>query len=150
MKYLYQRCPESSHKEMEGPKLKHWPMSWRLKPQPAIHSSDIHPVEQRSVLECFSVSLMHELMRITAISSIRDRPVHLAEVEPCGWTFTNLHFPCVHRASPSLTHCLLCSIVEAKVQVNFRQTVSRPVCLSVRRPFGIRDQFFFLLEISFR
>jgi hypothetical protein len=37
-----------------------------------------------------------------------------------------------------------------EVEVNLRPTVSRPVCLCVRRPFGTRDQFFFLLEISFR
>jgi hypothetical protein len=36
------------------------------------------------------------------------------------------------------------------VEVNLRPTVSRPVCLGVRRPSGTRDQFFFLLEISFR
>jgi hypothetical protein len=34
--------------------------------------------------------------------------------------------------------------------VNLRPTVSRPVCYGVRRPSGTRDQFFFLLEISFR
>jgi hypothetical protein len=38
----------------------------------------------------------------------------------------------------------------AKVKVTLRQTVSRPVRLGVRRPSGIRDQFFFLLEILFR
>jgi hypothetical protein len=37
-----------------------------------------------------------------------------------------------------------------KVEVNLRPTVSRPVCLGVRRPSGTYDQFFFLLEISFR
>jgi hypothetical protein len=34
--------------------------------------------------------------------------------------------------------------------VNLRPTVSRPVCLGVRRPSGTHDQFFFLFEISFR
>jgi hypothetical protein len=38
----------------------------------------------------------------------------------------------------------------SSVEVNLRLTVSRPVCLGVRRPVGTRDQFFFLLEISFR
>jgi hypothetical protein len=37
-----------------------------------------------------------------------------------------------------------------EVEVNLRPTVSRPVCPGVRRPSGTRDQFFFLLEISFR
>jgi hypothetical protein len=37
-----------------------------------------------------------------------------------------------------------------EVEVNLRPTVSRPVCLGVRRPSGTRDQFFFHLEISFR
>jgi hypothetical protein len=37
-----------------------------------------------------------------------------------------------------------------KVKVTLRPTVSRPVCLDVRRPSGTRDQFFFLLEIFFR
>jgi hypothetical protein len=37
-----------------------------------------------------------------------------------------------------------------EVEVNLQPTVSRPVCLGVRHPSGIRDQFFFLLEISFR
>jgi hypothetical protein len=39
---------------------------------------------------------------------------------------------------------------EVEVEVNLRPTVSRPVCPGVRRIFGTRDQFFFLLEISFR
>jgi hypothetical protein len=34
--------------------------------------------------------------------------------------------------------------------VNLRPTVSRPVCPDVRRPSGTCDQFYFLLEISFR
>jgi hypothetical protein len=40
--------------------------------------------------------------------------------------------------------------VEVEVEVNLRSTVIWPVCLGVRRPFGTRDQFFFLLEISLR
>jgi hypothetical protein len=40
--------------------------------------------------------------------------------------------------------------VEVDVAVNLRPTVSRPVCLYVRHSSGTRDQFFFLLEISFR
>jgi hypothetical protein len=39
---------------------------------------------------------------------------------------------------------------EVKVEVNLRPTVSRPVCLGVRRPPGTFDQFFFLLEFPFR
>jgi hypothetical protein len=37
-----------------------------------------------------------------------------------------------------------------EVEVNLRPTVSRPVCLGVRRPSWTCDQFFFLLEISIR
>jgi hypothetical protein len=40
--------------------------------------------------------------------------------------------------------------VEVEVEVNLRPTVSQPVCLGVRRPSRTRDQFYFLLEISFR
>jgi hypothetical protein len=40
--------------------------------------------------------------------------------------------------------------VDVEVKVNLRPTVSRPVCLGVRHPSWTRDQFFFLLEISFR
>jgi hypothetical protein len=36
------------------------------------------------------------------------------------------------------------------VEVNLRPIASRPVCPGVRRPSVTRDQFFFLLEISFR
>jgi hypothetical protein len=32
-----------------------------------------------------------------------------------------------------------------EVEVNLRPTISRPVCLRVRRPSGTRDQFFFFL-----
>jgi hypothetical protein len=39
---------------------------------------------------------------------------------------------------------------EIEVEVNLRPTVSRPDCPGVRRPSGACDQFFFLLEISFR
>jgi hypothetical protein len=35
-------------------------------------------------------------------------------------------------------------------EVILQQTVSRPVCLGVRHPSGTCDQFFVLLEISFR
>jgi hypothetical protein len=38
----------------------------------------------------------------------------------------------------------------SEVEVNLRPTVSRSVCLGVRHPSGACDQFFFLLEISFR
>jgi hypothetical protein len=40
--------------------------------------------------------------------------------------------------------------VEVEVEVNLRPTVSRSVCPGARRPFGARDKFFLLLEISFR
>jgi hypothetical protein len=36
------------------------------------------------------------------------------------------------------------------VEVTLRPAVSRPDCLGVRRPSGTRNQFYFLLEISFR
>jgi hypothetical protein len=39
---------------------------------------------------------------------------------------------------------------DVEVEVNLRPTVSRPVCPGVRRPSETFDQFFFLLEISFR
>jgi hypothetical protein len=41
-------------------------------------------------------------------------------------------------------------VISSEVEVNLRPIVSRPVCLDVRRPSGTFDQFFFLLEISFR
>jgi hypothetical protein len=43
-----------------------------------------------------------------------------------------------------------CSSRDEKSKVTLRPTVSRPVCLGVRRPSGTRDQFFFLLEIFFK
>jgi hypothetical protein len=39
---------------------------------------------------------------------------------------------------------------EVEDEINLRPTVSPPVCLGVRHPSRTRDQFFFLLEISFR
>jgi hypothetical protein len=39
---------------------------------------------------------------------------------------------------------------EVEEEINLRPTVSRPVCFDVRHPSGTRDQFLFLLEISFR
>jgi hypothetical protein len=40
--------------------------------------------------------------------------------------------------------------VEGEVEVNLQPKVSRPVCPGVGHPSGTRDQFYFLLEISFR
>jgi hypothetical protein len=45
-------------------------------------------------------------------------------------------------------YCRYNPVVE--VEINLRPTVSRPVCLGFRHPSRTRDQFFFLLEISFR
>jgi hypothetical protein len=42
------------------------------------------------------------------------------------------------------------SIPLVEVEVNLRPTVSQSVCPGVRRPSETCDQFFFLLEISFR
>jgi hypothetical protein len=39
---------------------------------------------------------------------------------------------------------------EVAVAVNLRLAVNRLVCPGVRRSSGTRDQFFFLLEVSFR
>jgi hypothetical protein len=45
----------------------------------------------------------------------------------------------------------LCGLeVEVEVELDLLPTVSRPVCPGVRRPSGTCNQFFFLLEISFR
>jgi hypothetical protein len=41
------------------------------------------------------------------------------------------------------------SVIQVKVKVTLRPTISRPVCLGVRRPSGTRNQFFFLLVIFF-
>jgi hypothetical protein len=48
------------------------------------------------------------------------------------------------------THFYTHSNLEEKVEGNLRPTVSRPVCPGVRGPSGTRDQFIFLLGISFR
>jgi hypothetical protein len=71
--------------------------------------------------------------------------------------FTRLH---LKRTAHALANCmfywywwpyvLLQCVSSSDVEVTLRPTVSRPVCLGVRRPSGTRDQFFFLLEISFR
>jgi hypothetical protein len=42
------------------------------------------------------------------------------------------------------------NLLYVEVEVNLRPTVSRPVCLGVRRPSGTCNQFFFLLGIFFR
>jgi hypothetical protein len=54
----------------------------------------------------------------------------------------------IHTDRISLSRYVQYPVTE--VEVNLQPTVSRPVCLGVRRPFETRDQFFFLLEISFR
>jgi hypothetical protein len=56
-------------------------------------------------------------------------------------------YPAVHFTTqcPGLTASKL-----PEVEVHLLPTVSRPVRLGVRRPSRTRDQFFFLLDISFR
>jgi hypothetical protein len=49
----------------------------------------------------------------------------------------------ISTATSVASHCF-------EVEVNFRPTVSRSVCLGVGHPSGTRDQFFFPLEIVFR
>jgi hypothetical protein len=58
-------------------------------------------------------------------------------------THKSLHFRCKRIHLINLHQTL-------EVEVNLRPTVSRPVCLGVRRSSGTSDQFFVLLEISFR
>jgi hypothetical protein len=54
------------------------------------------------------------------------------------------------HVSPALK-CQPCNVYRIELfKVTLRPTVSRPVLLGVRRPFGTRDQFFFLVEILFR
>jgi hypothetical protein len=50
----------------------------------------------------------------------------------------------------SLGTCRIENKASWNTEVNLRPTVSRPDCLGVRHPPGTRDEFFFLLEISFR
>jgi hypothetical protein len=57
------------------------------------------------------------------------------------------HMWASHKIAQKEYYLLGCN---AKVEVNLQSTVSRPVCLGVRRPSGTCDQFFFLLEISFK
>jgi hypothetical protein len=54
------------------------------------------------------------------------------------------------QSRPGTEDYVLVAPAEVEVEVNLRPTVSRPVCLGVRRPSGTCDRFFFLLEISFR
>jgi hypothetical protein len=66
-------------------------------------------------------------------------------------TEISLDFPQVfHEITDPLTNQLFTNRLEVEVEVNLRPTISRTVCLGVRRPSGTSDQFFFLLEISFR
>jgi hypothetical protein len=55
-----------------------------------------------------------------------------------------------HTDIKRVLHFPLNSPTIVEVEVQFRPTVSPPVCPGVRRPSGTRDQFFFLLEIFFR
>jgi hypothetical protein len=59
------------------------------------------------------------------------------------WQTLNLYI--TFHSKKKLIWCLI-----FEVEVNLWPTVSRPVCPGVRRPSGTCDQFFFLLEISFR
>jgi hypothetical protein len=45
---------------------------------------------------------------------------------------------------------MIVELVEVEVEVNLRPTVSRAVCPGVSHSSGTRDQFFFLLDVSFR
>jgi hypothetical protein len=58
--------------------------------------------------------------------------------------------PTSRRRRTILNRKCIRAIFTYEVEVNLRPIVSRPVCPSVRRPSGTRDQFFFLLWISFR
>jgi hypothetical protein len=62
------------------------------------------------------------------------------------WIENVLKFQCLNWMLYPRVECRMSRWVE----VNLRPVVSRPVRLGVRRPSGTRDQFFFLLEISFR
>jgi hypothetical protein len=64
--------------------------------------------------------------------------VHVAHSATCYWKI----IPFALYTTPLLG--------QVEVEVNLRPTVSRPVCLGVRRPSGTCGQFRFLLEISFR
>jgi hypothetical protein len=57
--------------------------------------------------------------------------------------------PYLSRSNSPLIHQLSATIGQVKVKVTLRPTINRPVRHGVRRPFGTRDQFFFLLEIFF-
>jgi hypothetical protein len=66
-------------------------------------------------------------------------------VQPIACHFNNSTWTTV-----IFTRKTICAIEYFEVEVNLWPTDSRPVCPGVRRPSGTRDQFFFLLEISFR
>jgi hypothetical protein len=59
-----------------------------------------------------------------------------------------------HLSVRTLSTYISCAYTDkrclVKVKVTLQPTVSRSVCLGVRRPSGTRDQFFCLLEIFFR
>jgi hypothetical protein len=68
-----------------------------------------------------------------------------------GDSYVILALLCCYGQTPFLCPVLLLwTFAEVEFEVNLRSTVSRIVCPGVRRPFGTRDQFFFLFEISFR
>jgi hypothetical protein len=78
----------------------------------------------------------------------------ICEISGWHYSFTNRYAE--HSASVETTVRVLpvfsCweGLSEFEVEVTLRATVSRPVCLGVRYPSRTCDQFFFLLEISFR
>jgi hypothetical protein len=57
---------------------------------------------------------------------------------------------CIQSRRLVKNHTLKCKKCMYEVEVNLRPTVSRPVCPGVRHPSETRDQFFSLLEISYR
>jgi hypothetical protein len=77
--------------------------------------------------------LLHDVSQVVSTGATQD------------WSDRNC---CSNKLYSCDKHFYFCSVVE--VAVNLRPTVSRSVCLDIRRPFGTSDQFFFLLEISFR
>jgi hypothetical protein len=83
---------------------------------------------------------------IQRLGELQSWSEHCGGVNILFFLRTGNHIP----RSFSTWAALYCLEVEVEVEVNLRPTVSRPVCLGVRRPSGTFVQFFFLLEITFR